>query len=268
MTETTTPGRGSERPRRPPASESFDDPLAVAAEAAALERPLLVGLDVDGVLAPIVAHADDAELLPGVLEAIGALADRTPVAIVSGRTVEDLSRFAFPDVVDMFGLHGLERRDEREVELEVQEQRRLERLAALADAAAALAGDGAWVELKPAGVVLHVREAHPEIGARSAELLAQRAADVTGAHIKPGHGVVELLARSTSKAIAMAELQREYGARHIAFVGDDRTDEEVFAAIADDGCSIRVGPGPTAAQHRLAGPPEVLAFLTALANAF
>ncbi|MGI9031842.1 MAG: trehalose-phosphatase [Ilumatobacteraceae bacterium] len=268
MTETATSGRGSERPHRPPATESFDDPLTVAAEAAALERPLLVGLDVDGVLAPIVVHADDAELLPGVLEAIGALADRTPVAIVSGRTVEDLSRFGFPDVVDMFGLHGLERRDEREVELEVREQRRLERLAALADAEAALAGDGAWVELKPAGVVLHVREAHPEIGARSAELLAQRAADVTGAHIKPGHGVVELLCRSTSKATAMAELQREYRARHIAFVGDDRTDEEVFAAIADDGCSIRVGPGPTAAQHRLAGPPEVLAFLTALANAF
>jgi trehalose 6-phosphate phosphatase len=112
-----------------------------------------------------------------------------------------------------------------------------------------------------------VREAHPEIGARSAELLAERAADVTGAHVKPGHGVVELLARSTSKATAMGELQREYGARHIAFVGDDRTDEEVFAAIAGDGCSIRVGRGPTAAAHRLAGPPEVLAFLQALTRA-
>ena len=32
------------------------------------------------------------------------------------------------------------------------------------------------------------------------------------------------------------------------------------------GCSIRVGPGETVANHRLAGPPEVLAFLTALAR--
>jgi len=257
MSETVTPPDGMAR-------DVFDDPTVVAAEAAALQRPLLVGLDVDGVLAPIVANAADAELLPGVLEAIGALAERTPVAIVSGRTVKDLGRFQFPDDVEMFGLHGLERRDEREVELGDHEQQRLDRLAALADAAALLAGEGAWVEWKPAGVVLHVREAHPETGPRSAELLARQAADVTGAHIKPGHGVVELLARSTSKATAIAELARECGARHVVFVGDDRTDEEVFEAIADDGCSVRVGSGPTAARHRLAGPPEVLALLHAL----
>ena len=50
------------------------------------------------------------------------------------------------------------------------------------------------------------------------------------------------------------------------FVGDDRTDEEVFEAMGDDGCSIRVGPGATAAHHRLAGPPEVLAFLRELTS--
>ena len=55
--------------------------------------------------------------------------------------------------------------------------------------------------------------------------------------------MIELLARSTSKALAVAELQREFGGRHVVFVGDDRTDEEVFRAIGDDGCSIRVGGG-------------------------
>jgi trehalose 6-phosphate phosphatase len=245
-------------------AERFDDPLAVAASAAALERPLLVGLDVDGVLAPIVAHAAEAELLPGVLEAIGELATRTTVAIVSGRTVEDLGRFGFPEDVEMFGLHGLERRDERTVELGDHEQARLDRLSAMAHDAARQAGHGAWVELKPAGVVLHVREAHPEAGARSADLLRQQAEDITGVHIKPGHAVVELLARSTSKALAIAELRDEVGARNVVFVGDDRTDEEVFAAIGDDGCSIRVGLGNTAARHRLADPPSVLALLHAL----
>ena len=51
----------------------------------------------------------------------------------------------------------------------------------------------------------------------------------------------------------------------VVFVGDDRTDEEVFAELGAGDCSIRVGPGDTAAGHRLAGPPEVLAFLQALA---
>ena len=249
---------------REQAIERYDEPRDVAAIAAALEPPVLVGLDVDGVLAPIVAHADDAQLLPGMLETVAELAARTPVAIVSGRTVADLARFNFPDHVEMFGLHGLERRDERTVDLVDHEQARLDRLAALAADAALLAGDGAWVEWKPAGVVLHVREAHPEAAAKSADELMRKAEDITGVHVLPGHGVIELLARSTSKALAVAELQREVGGRHVVFVGDDRTDEEVFKAIGDDGCSIRVGGGPTAARYRLAGPPEVLEFLHAL----
>jgi trehalose 6-phosphate phosphatase len=245
--------------------EDYDDSGRVAAVAGALPRPVLVGLDVDGVLAPIVSHASDARLLPGVLDAVAALAALTPVAVVSGRSVEDLGRFGFPDNVEIFGMHGLERRNEAPVELGQHEQRRFERLARLAADAASQAGDGAWVEMKPAGVVLHVREAPPETSAASVAELHRQAADVTGAHVLPGHGVVELLARATSKATAMAALHDEIGAGGgVVFVGDDQTDEEVFVALADDGCSIRVGQGPTSARFRLAGPPDVLEFLQGL----
>jgi trehalose-phosphatase len=246
------------------AADAFEDPDVVAVRAAALPRPLLVGLDVDGVLAPIVAHADDAELLPGMLAAVSELAGRATVAVVSGRTVEDLERFGFPDHVEVFGLHGMERGGERTIELAEDERHRLERLKAMATEAADRAGRGAWVEVKPASVVLHVREASPEHGARSADDLRERAADITGAHVLPGKGVVELLTRATSKALAIEELRTELDARGVVFVGDDRTDEEVFTMLDGTGCSIRVGPGPTAATHRLAGPPEVLRFLRAL----
>ncbi|MBA3288162.1 MAG: trehalose-phosphatase, partial [Acidimicrobiia bacterium] len=60
--------------------------------------PLLIGLDVDGVLAPIVPYAGDAVLTPGVLDALSALshhAEVAAVAVVSGRTVTDLARFTF-----------------------------------------------------------------------------------------------------------------------------------------------------------------------------
>src|SRR5215211_3022152 len=107
--------------------EHYDDSATVAAVAAALPLPVVVGLDVDGVLAPIVRHASDAQLLPGVLEAVSALAGLTPVAVVSGRSVEDLARFGFPDNVEIFGTHGLERRNEAPVELGHHEQRRFER---------------------------------------------------------------------------------------------------------------------------------------------
>lgn len=248
--------------------EAFDEPATVAAMAATLPAPLVVGLDVDGVLAPIVGHAKDARLLPGVLDAVTDLAWLTPVAVVSGRSVEDLTRFGFPDHVQVVGTHGLERRD-APVELGDHERQRYERLARLAADAADRAGAGAWVEVKPAGVVLHVREAPPDSSAASVAELHRRAADVTGAHVLPGHGVVELLARSTSKANAIADLRSEVGGGGVVFVGDDRTDEEVFERLArdGDGCSVRVGPGPTAARFRLAGPPEVLDFLRTLTRA-
>ncbi len=251
--------------------EGPDDPAGLAVIAAALARPLLVGLDVDGVLAPIVAHADDAELLPGVLESLGRLAalDGVAVAVVSGRALDDLGRFGFPDDVDVIGTHGLERRDAPPVTLGVTEQRRYERLAELATLAAHRAGDGAWVEVKPAGVVLHVREAHPEMSAASVAELHRDVEDVTGAHVKAGKSVVELLARTTSKAIAVAQLRDELAAAAVVFVGDDRTDEEVFAALRDTGIGIgiRVGPGPTLADHRVADPAAVLQFLNALVTA-
>ena len=94
--------------------------------------------------------------------------------------------------------------------------------------------------------------------------LLREAGDVTGAHVIPGKGVVELLTRATSKALAVAELRAELVVAAVVFIGDDRTDEEVFADLGDGDCAIRVGPGDTAADHRLAGPPEVLAFLLAL----
>lgn len=246
--------------------EAPDDPAALATFAVALERPLLVGLDVDGVLAPIVAHADDAELLPGVLGALGRLAavPAVAVAVVSGRALYDLGRFGFPDDIDVIGTHGLERRDAPPVTLGATEQRRYDRLAELAEHAARRAGDGAWVEVKPAGVVLHVREAPPETSAASVAELHRHAGDVTGAHVKAGKSVVELLTRATSKATAVAELRHELGAASVVFVGDDRTDEEVFAALGDTGCGIRVGRGETLARHRLADPTAVLRFLDEL----
>lgn len=244
-----------------------DDPLTVATVAATLPRPLLVGLDVDGVLAPIAGHADDAHLLPEMGAAVAALATLTPVAVVSGRSVADLARFGFPESVEVIGSHGMEWRTGPELELAANEQARLDQLTALAEDAAARVGHGAWVERKPAGVVLHVRRTPEERAASAVDDLLRRATGVHGAHIKLGHDVIELLARTTSKAEAIADLRAAHRVAAVVFVGDDRTDEEVFATLGDADCSVRVGPGPTAARYRLADPHEVLTFLSALHRA-
>lgn len=244
-------------------------PEQLADVVAGLGRPLLIGLDVDGVLAPIVERADQAELLPGVADALSALLAHAPavaLAVVSGRAVEDLDdRYGFPAGITVVGSHGLEHRDASPVELDADERHTLDQLTTLAAAAARDAGAGAWVEHKPASAVLHVREADPAVSTTVVHQLGSLATMVPGAHVKHGHQVVELMARATSKATAVAELRRSTGAASVVFVGDDHTDEEAFATLGPGDVALRVGDGDTCAAFRLADPPAVLAWLQALA---
>ena len=48
-------------------------------------------------------------------------------------------------------------------------------------------------------------------------------------------------------------------------MGDDRTDEDLFERLGPDAVTIKVGPGPTRARYRVAGPKAALALLGELA---
>jgi trehalose-phosphatase len=243
------------------------EPADLVAEMPHDRGALLLGLDVDGVLAPIVSRAERSKLLPGVLPVLRRLARCIPVAIVSGRSVDDLeSLYRFPGDVVVVGSHGLETRGGPRVELDGGERERLEALRALAAEAATIAGSGAWLEHKPASVVLHVRQAGEQSGRNATRWLVDHAAQIEGGHVKTGHAVVELLARTTSKADAIERLRRHYGRAIVAFAGDDLTDEEVFAGLGPRDFGVRVGPGPTVARYRLAGPPQVLTWLALLSS--
>jgi trehalose-phosphatase len=240
-------------------------------ELAELLRPVLpsalVGFDVDGVLAPIVEHADDARLLDGTNERLTGLAARTEVAIVSGRSLDSLERlFGFPTGLHVVGSHGLELRDAPAMELDDAERATFEQLEILGTRAVNAAGDGAWLEYKPASVVLHTRSADAAPAAAAVDALTNLARNVSGAQVKEGHEVVELLARSASKGEALVALADRLGRSPLVFLGDDVTDEDAFALMTDGDVSVRVGPGDTAARYRLADPDAVAAFVDALTD--
>ena len=71
---------------------------------------LLLALDFDGTLAPIVPHPEDATILPAAGHALRRLADRddTMVAIVSGRGLDDVRARVREDGVFFAGNHGFE----------------------------------------------------------------------------------------------------------------------------------------------------------------
>lgn len=244
----------------------YDDPVEIARLVAASPRPLLVGLDVDGVLAPIVDHADDAVLLVGMGEAVDAVAGLADVhvVVVSGRSVAGLEQFGFGDHVQLIGSHGMEARDQAMAPLGDQERTLLQRLDDATMAAADRAGDGAWVEHKPASVVLHVRQAGSAAGPAALAALADAIASIDGATTKAGSGVLEAFARHADKGTALVEVGRRLGAATILFVGDDVTDEDAFGQLSPTDIAIKVGDADTMAPHRFRDPAAVLAFLRSL----
>jgi len=234
-------------------------PERLAAEVAPLLGAALVGFDVDGVLAPIVEKAQDAALSPGVLDEIERLAMRARIVIVSGRSVGDLDRFSFPPTLEVVGSHGLERRGMPPLALDDDEQYTFEQLELLATRAVDAAGSGAWLEYKPASVVIHVREADRGLADRAIAAVENLANMIDGAHVKHGHMVCELLARTGSKGETITELRQP--GQPVVFLGDDVTDESVFEAMVDGDLGVRVGPGDTAASYRLSDPDAVVDFL-------
>lgn len=241
------------------------DPDELAARLLPLVGGALIGFDVDGVLAPIVHHAADARLSPGVHATLERLAARTEVAILSGRSLSDLERlFAFPDEVHVIGSHGLEVRGHDGVALDADEQNTFDQLELLGRNTVDAVGDGAWLEYKPASVVVHTRAADPESAAPAIEAVTRLARMIDGAQVKPGHHVLELLARPASKGQAFLALADRLARSPLVFFGDDVTDEDAFALMSDVDISVRVGDGATVARYRLGGPDDVAALLKLL----
>ena len=238
------------------------------AELAALVRPhlgdALVAFDVDGVLGPVVDHADHAGLPPGVRDGLAALGERTMVGIVSGRSLESLERsFGFPDQVHVIGSHGLEVRGDGAPVLDDDEQYTYDQLEIIATRGVGAAGDGAWLEYTPASVVLHTREADSSLAAPAVEAVTNLARMIDGAQVRPGSAAVELLARAASKGDAVLDLAGRHERSPVVYLGDD---EDAFRRMSGIDISVRVGPGDSVAAHRLPGPDAVAEFVSLLTS--
>lgn len=231
---------------------------------------LLVALDFDGTLAPLVDDPAAARALPEAREAMLALleAPRTRVALISGRAMASLIDVSeAPDGVLLSGSHGVEERLDTApvVTLTSDESDRVKRLGdALHRVAASY--EGVWVEVKPAGFALHSRLAG-DADARAAQQDASAAVSlIEGLTSRPGNNVLEFSVRSTTKGDAVMRLRRHSGATAVLFAGDDVTDEDAFAALQPGDVGIKCGSGPTAAGFTVPGIPEVARALEHLAS--
>jgi len=190
------------------------------------------------------------------------------MAIVSGRSIDDIIRILGDVPWWLAGSHGLEIRGGDGI---IHHQLRSSGIERARAALHVFAGrdDRLIMEDKPLSVAIHYRLA-PE--RRNEVLTAARmiAAD-TGLDLQPGKMVIELRPPGLDKGSAIRQFLKEPAMHHArpVFVGDDETDEHGFRAVAENGgFGVLVGPErATRAQYRLADVNAVRDWLGDVAEA-
>jgi len=223
---------------------------------------LLVTSDFDGTLSPLVQIPADARPLPAADAALRALAElpNTVVALISGRSRDVLTDLTgAPTGVHLIGSHGAEFETGFAEDID---DTLVANMGAVLDEIAA-EHPGAMVEYKPAGVVIHVRNADPVTG-EAALAAARAAARSWPAEMTEGKAILEFTVVDANKGDAIEILRERESATAVVFFGDDVTDEKAFERMRDDDAGVKVGPGETLAGFRVATPEDVAAALDLL----
>lgn len=238
---------------------------------------LLVALDFDGTLAPLVDEPMSARMIPEAAAAVAALvaAPRTTVVFVSGRTLDDLRVIAVHDddsPIVLAASHGAQwwhpsgPLDDDGAAPEDADVALRDELRAAAEAVAGDV-DGAWIEPKTFGFGVHTRRVDPdragEVHDRVDALVAARAPQWRR---RVGHSITEYAFRDEGKDTAVARLRSLTGATGVLFAGDDVTDEDALRSLGPGDVGIRVGAGETAASVRVRDEAELAAVLLGLAR--
>jgi trehalose 6-phosphate phosphatase len=208
-------------------------------------REVVVGLDFDGTLSPIVDDPQQAVIHPEAPSTLAALAAEVrAVVVITGRPARQVVSLghleqladALPEGshVAVFGQYGHERWDSTTRRFVSPEPP--PGLSALREELpgllAAEHAEDALVEEKGLALAVHTRRlAHPqETFDRLREVLAD-AADRHGLTLEPGRLVLEVRAPGMHKGLAVRAALEEYDGRGVVFVGDDLGDIEAFEAV-------------------------------------
>jgi len=227
-------------------------------------------LDIDGTLLELMPTPREVWVPPGLSETLNRLAQLTSgaLAMVSGRSLNDIDLIFAPDVFRAVAGHGAEMRlsvgnEADDVHAPPMDKELKRRLAAIAKLS-----PGILLEDKGYSLALHYRLApHAERAIYEAVSLIR--ADLPNAPIEvlPGKCVCEIKHSGFTKASGVRELMTHapFEGRQPLFIGDDVTDESVFAIMPDyDGFAFSVGRRAQGVAGHFDAPSDVREFLASL----
>jgi len=234
-------------------------------------RDCAILLDVDGTIVDLAPTPDAVRVPTSLRRVLARLSERTcgALALVSGRSLADLDRLFAPLRLTAVGGHGAELRllggptlrSDAAPKLDAELRRRL----------ASIAGGGVLTEDKGYAVALHFRLA-PERESRVRGEVATLCAEPWSPPVEvlPGKAVLEVKPSGFSKATGVRALMAHppFKGRCPIFIGDDTTDESVFAIMPElAGIGFSVGREVAGVAGHFDAPANVRAWLEQLAPA-
>jgi trehalose 6-phosphate phosphatase len=227
-------------------------------------------LDIDGTLLDLAPTPREVMVPPGLPGTLDALMGRMSgaLALVSGRSLADIDWLFGAARFPAVGGHGAEMRlaiGEEAVAvaappMDADLKRRFAGIAAL--------DSDIIVEDKGYALALHFRLA-PHAEQAIYDAVAAIRADLPNAPVEvlPGKAVCEIKPAGLTKATGTRELMAHapFKGRRPVFIGDDVTDESVFAIMAEfDGLAFSVGRTAKGIAGYFATPDEVRGWLARL----
>jgi trehalose 6-phosphate phosphatase len=227
-------------------------------------------LDIDGTLLDLAPTPREVWVPPGLTKTLDRLTEKTSgaLALVSGRSLNDIDLIFAPERYPVVGGHGAEMRlsiDSEAVATHAppMDQELKRRLAAIAKLS-----PGILLEDKGYSLALHYRLApHAEKAIYAAVSLIRADLPTAPIEVMPGKCVCEIKHSGFNKASGVVELMRHepFKGRIPIFIGDDVTDESVFAIMPDfGGLSFSVGRRAQGVADHFDEPRDVREWLARL----
>ncbi|MBN2319942.1 MAG: bifunctional alpha,alpha-trehalose-phosphate synthase (UDP-forming)/trehalose-phosphatase [Acidobacteria bacterium] len=235
------------------------------------QRRLLL-LDYDGTLVPFKTRPQDAVPDASLLRFLAALAEdpRNEVVIISGRDKGFLESCFHNLPISMVAEHGAwtKMRGEKwqsfgkdahdwTPKIKPLLRKYVDRVA------------GSFIEEKDFALVWHYRGSDLEPGKLAAQELKDHLLELTAnsdVHILQGNKTVEIRPAGVNKGTASVQLLSTFLPDFTICIGDDITDEDMFAALPESAYTIHVGLGGTEARFSLAGTKEARELLKSIAE--
>jgi trehalose 6-phosphate synthase/phosphatase len=237
-------------------------------------RRLLL-LDYDGTLVGFRARAEGAEPDAELLTLLRTLrADgRNTVVVISGRDHQTLDDWLGETGIDLVAEHGARVRingSDWKVTEEGGPTDWRQEIRPVLDVYVDRT-PGAYLEDKGSSLVWHYRQAEPELGSQRAKELVETLEAYlsnTPLHLMQGAKVIEVKRSNVNKGRAAQRwLGPESDYDFVLAIGDDVTDEDLFAVVPKQGYSIKVGRSPQSqARYYVRDVAKVRELLTEMAE--